>query len=159
MDRGQNTLCAVGILEGESTAEIDASVERVWELIADVEHGPEWQAGLTSLVSLERDEQGRTTLAETETDAKLRTIRIQVRFEYDAPTRLTWKQTKGELKSLSGMWELTDLGSGRTAARYWAGTDLGRLGLLVRGPIVDVLRAQLAGRRANELKAKIEGHR
>jgi uncharacterized membrane protein len=157
MDRGQNTLCAVGILEGESRAEIDAPVERVWRLIEDVEHAPDWQAGITLLVALERDGEGRPTLADTEADAKLRTVRTQVRFDYQPPTRLTWEQIEGDLKSLSGMWELTDLGNGRTAARYWAGADLGRLGLLVRGPVLDLLRAQLAGRRANELKAEIEG--
>jgi carbon monoxide dehydrogenase subunit G len=157
MGRGQNTLCAVGILEGESTAEIDAPLERVWEVIADVQRAVDWQAGIKSLVAVERDDDGRPTLADTETDARLRTLRIRVRFVYEAPTKLSWKQTKGELKSLSGSWELSDLGNGRTAARYWAQVDLGRLGLLIRGPIIDVLRTQLAGRRANELKTEIEG--
>jgi carbon monoxide dehydrogenase subunit G len=157
MASGQNTLCAVGILEGESTAEIDAPLERVWEVIADVQRAVDWQAGIKSLVAVERDDEGRPTLADTETDARLRTLRVQVRFVYEAPTKLSWKQTKGELKSLSGSWELTDLGDGRTAAHYWAEVDLGRLGLLVRGPIIEVLRTQLAGRRANELKAEIEG--
>jgi hypothetical protein len=156
MDRGQNTLCAVGILEGESTAEIDAPLERVWKAVEDVEHAVEWQAGINSLVALERDHDGRPTLADTETDARLRTLRIQVRFVYDGPTKLSWEQTKGDLKSLSGTWELTDLGDGRTAARYWAATDLGALGLLIRGPIIEILRTQLAGRRANELKTMIE---
>lgn len=146
----------MGILEGESTAEIDASVERVWELIANVERAPEWQAGITAIVTLERDGEGRPTLADTEADGKLRAVRMQVRFDYEPPTRLSWQQTKGDFKSLSGLWELTDLGDGRTAARYWAGADLGRLGLLVRGPIIDLLRAQLAGERANELKTTIE---
>jgi hypothetical protein len=156
MDRGQNTVCAVGILEGESTAEIDAPLERVWKAVEDVTHGHDWQAGIKSLVALERDELDRPTLADTEADARLRTLRIQVRFVYEAPTKLSWKQTKGELKSLAGSWELTDLGDGRTAARYWAQADLGRLGLLIRGPIVDILRVQFAGRRANELKTMIE---
>jgi carbon monoxide dehydrogenase subunit G len=156
MDRGQNTLCAVGILEGESTAEIDAPLERVWKAVEDVEHAVQWQAGIKSLVAVERDDEGRPTLADTETDARMRTLRIRVRFVYESPTRLTWEQTTGDLKSLSGMWELTDLGDGRTAARYWAQVDLGRLGLLIRGPIIDLLRMQLAGRRANELKTMIE---
>jgi Polyketide cyclase / dehydrase and lipid transport len=159
MASGQNTLCAVGILEGESTAEIDAPLERVWEVVADVARGPDWQAGIKKLVAVERDGAGRPTLADTEADARFRTLRIQVRFVYEEPTKLSWKQTKGELKSLSGSWELTDLGNGRTGARYWAEADLGRLGLLIRGPIVDVLRTQFAGRRANELKTEVEGAR
>jgi carbon monoxide dehydrogenase subunit G len=152
-----NTLCAVGILEGESTAEIDAPLERVWALVEDVERGPQWQGGLRSLVAVERDAEDRVVLADTETDAKLRVLKSRVRFSYEPPTRLTWEQTAGELKSISGSWELEDVGNGRTRARYWAGVDLGRLGLLIRGPIVDVLRQRLASARANELKAAIEG--
>jgi hypothetical protein len=147
----------VGILEGESEAEIDAPLDRVWEVISDVEHAVNWQAGIKSLVALERDDEGRPTLADTETDARLRTLRIRVRFAYEAPSKLSWQQTKGDLKSLSGSWELNDLGNGRTGARYWSEVDLGRLGLLVRGPILEVLRTQLAGRRATELKTEIEG--
>lgn len=147
----------MGILEGESRAEIDAPIEQVWEVIEDVERAPEWQPGIKALFALERDAEGRPTLADTEADARLKTLRTQVLFTYEPPTKLSWEQTAGELKSLSGMWELTDLGDGRTAARYWAGVDLGRLGLLIRGPILDVLRTQMAGRRAQELKTKIEG--
>ncbi|HEX3803009.1 MAG TPA: SRPBCC family protein [Solirubrobacteraceae bacterium] len=147
----------MGILEGDSTAEIDAPLERVWTLVSDVERGPQWQGGLKSLVAIERDGEDHVLVADTETDAKLRTLKSQVRFRYEPPTRLTWEQTVGELKSISGSWILEDLGDGRTRARYWVGVDLGPLGLLIRGPIVDMLREQLAGARANELKAAIEG--
>lgn len=146
----------VGILEGRSTAEIDAPLERVWALVEDVERGTDWQGGLQSLVAVERGADGQVLLADTETDAKLRTVRSRVRFTYEPPTRLSWEQTAGDLKSLSGSWELEELGDGRTLARYWIGVDLGRLGVLIRGPIVDVLRSQLAGARARELKTAIE---
>jgi uncharacterized membrane protein len=146
----------VGILEGESTAEIDAPIERVWALVEDVDRGPSWQGGLKSLVAVERDAEDHVLLANTETDAKLRVLKSQVRFTYEPPTRLAWEQTVGELKSISGSWELEDLGDGRTRARYWSGVDLGRIGLLIRGPIVDVLRQSLAGARARELKTAIE---
>jgi uncharacterized membrane protein len=157
MGRVENTLWAVGILRGESTAEIDAPLERVWWLIEDVERAPDWQAGLKSIVAIERDAEDHVLLADTETDARLRTLHLQVRFTYAPPTRLSWEQTHGDLKSLRGSWELEDLGGDRTRARYFAAVDLGRLGILIRGPIVDVLRAQLAGARADELKAAIEG--
>jgi len=80
-----------------------------------------------------------------------------VRFTYDGPTRLTWTQEKGDLKSVDGRWELEDLGGERTRVTYSIEVDLGRkLGMLVRGPIVDVLRHMLAGARAGELKKAIE---
>ena len=41
-------------ITGSSTAEIDASLERVWTLIEDVESAPEWQGGLKDMYALER---------------------------------------------------------------------------------------------------------
>ena len=143
-------------LIGSSTAEIDAPVDQVWALVEDVESAPEWQGGLKSLRALERDDDGRAVRCETETDAKVKSVKSIVRFTYDGPERLAWTQEKGDLKSVNGSWELNDLG-GRTQATYWIEVDLGRtLGMLVRGPIVDVLRHMLAGARAGELKKTIE---
>jgi ribosome-associated toxin RatA of RatAB toxin-antitoxin module len=144
-------------LSGSSTAEIHAPLDRVWALVEDVETAPEWQGGLNALRALEHDEQGRPVRCETETDAKIRSVKSIVRFTYDGPGRLTWTQEKGDLKSVSGSWELEDLGGERTRATYSIEVDLGRtLGMLVRGPIVDVLRQMLAGARAGELKKAIE---
>jgi carbon monoxide dehydrogenase subunit G len=144
-------------LTGTSTAEIDAPLDRVWALIEDVEAAPEWQGGLKSMRALERDSDGRPTLCESESDAKVRTIKSNVRFTYDGPTRLSWRQEKGELKSVDGSWELEDLGDGRTRATYALEVDLGRvLGMLIRGPIVGVLRDMLVGARAGELKKRLE---
>ena len=145
-------------ITGSSTAEIDAPLERVWALVEDVESAPEWQGGLKSLQAIEHDADGRPTLCESQSDAKVRTIKSTVRFSYDAPTRLSWTQEKGEAKSVDGSWELEDLGDGRTRATYWLEVDLGRmLGMLIRGPIVGILRDMLVGARAGELKQRLSG--
>ncbi|MBV9193031.1 MAG: SRPBCC family protein [Solirubrobacterales bacterium] len=147
----------MGNLTGSSSAEIDAPLERVWELVADVERAPEWQGGLKALRPLERDAGGRAVLCESQSDARVRTIKSVVRFSYDDPTRLDWRQEKGELKSVEGSWELADLGGGRTRATYSLDVDLGRmLGMVIRGPLVDLLREMLAGARAGELKRAVE---
>jgi len=144
-------------LTGTSTAEIDAPLEQVWALVEDVEKAPEWQGGLKAMDVLERGGDGRPVLCEAETDAKVRTVKSIVRFEYDAPTALRWTQVKGDLKSVDGRWDLEQLGDGRTRATYWIQTDLGRvLGMMIRGPLVDLLRQMLAGARAGELKRAIE---
>ena len=151
-------LSSVGKLSGTSTAEIDAPIDDVWALVEDVESAPDWQGGMDAMHVLERDDQDRVQLAEAESDAKVRTIKSIVRFEYDGPTALRWTQVKGELKSVDGRWDLEDLGDGRTRATYWIETDLGRmLSMVVRGPLVDLLRDMLAGARAGELKRAIEG--
>lgn len=144
-------------LTGSSTAEIDAPLDQVWAVVEDVESAPQWQGGLKAMRALERDGESHAVLCETETDAKVRSIKTIVRFTYDGPTRLSWSQEKGDLKSLDGRWDLEDLGDGRTRATYWIEGELGRmLGLVIRGPLVDLLRDMLAGARANELKKRME---
>ncbi len=144
-------------LIGSSTAEIDAPLEQVWALVEDVERAPDWQGGLKAMHVLERDSEGRAILCETESDAKVRTVKSIVRFRYEAPGALRWSQEKGELKSLEGSWTLEDLGGGRTRATYAIEAELGRmLGMVIRGPLVDLLRDMLAGARAGELKRTIE---
>jgi carbon monoxide dehydrogenase subunit G len=144
-------------ITGSSTAEIDAPLERVWEVVEDVEDAPNWQGGLKGLHALERDDEGRAIVVEADNDAKVLSVKSTVRFQYDGPTRLSWSQEKGQLKSVDGRWELEDLGDGRTRATYALDVDPGRrLGMIVRGPLVDVLRDMLAGARAGELKQRVE---
>ncbi|MGO9909313.1 MAG: type II toxin-antitoxin system RatA family toxin [Solirubrobacteraceae bacterium] len=144
-------------ITGSSTAEIHAPLDQVWALVEDVESAPEWQGGLKGMHPLDRDDQGRAIRCEAETDAKVRTVKSTVRFTYEGPTRLSWTQEKGELKSVEGSWTLEDLGADRTRATYKLEVDLGRmLSLVIRGPLVDLLRDMLVGARAGELKQRIE---
>jgi ribosome-associated toxin RatA of RatAB toxin-antitoxin module len=145
-------------LTGSSTAEVDAPLEQVWALVEDVERAPEWQGGLRAVHALERDGGEHAIVCQTESDAKVRTIKSTVRFTYDGPTTLTWSQEKGELKSVDGRWELEDLGGNRTRATYSLEVDLGRmLSLVIRGPLVDLVRGMLVSARAGELKRAVEG--
>ena len=144
-------------ISGNSTAQIEAPLAQVWALVEDVPSAPEWQGGLKAVHVLERDDQGRATRCETESDGKVRTIKSTVRFTYDGPTKLSWTQEKGELKSVDGSWKLEDLGGGRTRATYALEVELGRmLGMVIRGPLVDLLRDMLVSARAGELKKQIE---
>jgi carbon monoxide dehydrogenase subunit G len=147
----------MGTIAGESTAEIDAPIDHVWELVQDVERAPDWQGGMKGLTGVQRDPENRVVLADVDVDAKVRTLRSQIRFAYESPSRLSWVQERGDLKSVVGSWELSALADGaRTQATYRVEVDLGRLGLVIRGPLVGVLRSELAGSRARELKQAIE---
>ncbi len=145
-------------LTGSSTAEIDAPLDSVWALVEDVERAPEWQGGLKAMHVLERDDQKRAVLCESESDAKVRSIKSVVRFNYQPPTGLRWTQIRGELKSVDGRWDLEELDDGHTRATYWLEVDMGRmLSMVIRGPLVDLLRGMLVNARAGELKRAIEG--
>jgi carbon monoxide dehydrogenase subunit G len=147
----------MGKITGDSTVEIDAPIDEVWAVVEDVLTAPQWQGGLKDMQELESDADGHVTVAESSSDAKVRTVRSVVRFSYAGPQRLTWRQETGDMKSVDGEWELEDLGDGRTRATYRLEVDLGRmLGMVIRGPLVDVLRGQLVGARADELKKRVE---
>ncbi len=148
----------MAVLAGSSSADIDAPIEQVWAAVEAVEKAPDWQGGMKDIEVLEEDDRGRAILVETEADAKVTTIKTKVSFKYEGPTRLSWKQEKGDLKSMVGSWDLEDLGDGRTRATYTLEGDTGRvLGMLVRGPVEDKLRDYLVNARADELKAYVEG--
>ena len=116
----------MAMLSGSSTAEVDAPLEQVWALVEDVQRAPDWQGGLKGMHVLERDGEGHAIVC-------------------------------GELKSVDGRWELEDLGGNRTRATYSLEVDLGRvLSLVIRGPLVDLVRGMLVSARAGELKRAIE---
>jgi len=148
---------SMAAVTGSSSAEIHAPLLEVWAVLEDVEKAPEWQGGLKALRALERDGQDRAIRCESETDVKVRTVKSIVHFSYDGPSRLGLEQERGDLKSLRGTWKLEDLGGGRTRATYSLEVELGRmLGMVIRGPLLDLLRDGLIKERAGELKRWVE---
>jgi ribosome-associated toxin RatA of RatAB toxin-antitoxin module len=144
-------------ITGSSTAEIHAPLGQVWAAVEDVEKAPEWQGGLKALRALERDSEGRAIRCETETDVKVRAVKSTLRVSYDGPIRVRMTQEKGDLKSLHGGWDLEAVGGERTRATYSLEVDLGRmLDMVIRGPLIDLLRDMLIDARPGELKQWIE---
>ena len=148
----------MGVIKGDRSVEIEAPIERCYEIAADVENAVEWQGSLKDVEVLERDGERRPLLVETESDAKVKSVRAVLRFSYDPPTRITWVQEKGDTKSLTGSWAFDDLGGGRTRATYALEADPGRmLGMLLRGPAESRVRDFLLGNAAEGLKQRAEG--
>jgi uncharacterized membrane protein len=146
----------MAIIRGERSVEIDAPIERCFDIAADIPGAPEWQGSLIDVDVLERDGERRARLVETLSDAKVKKVRSRLRFSYHPPERIEWVQEKGETKSLEGWWEFEDLG-GRTRATYALVVDPGRvLGLLLRGPVEAKVRDFLLGGAAEGLKRRAE---
>lgn len=147
----------MGALNGSASADIDAPIEAVWALVADVESTPAWQRGIDASDALTRDDEGRATCCETVTDAKIKVFKARVRFAYAPPTRLSWVQEQGDLKSMTGSWQLEDLGAGRTRATYSLQADPGALlARFIKGALEQKMRAVLIKGRPAELKARAE---
>ena len=148
----------MGLIRGERTVEIDSPIERCYAIAADLESSPEWQGSLHDVEVLERDAERRPVLVETESDAKVKSIRARLRFSYEPTDRIRWVQEQGDTKSLEGSWRFEDLGDGRTRATYSLTADPGRmLGMLLRGPAEGKVRDFLLGDAADGLKAHAEG--
>jgi ribosome-associated toxin RatA of RatAB toxin-antitoxin module len=146
----------MGKLGGEASTEIGASIDDVWDVVVDIETAPDWQDGFEDIEVLERDDEGRVLVANTESDAKVKTVKTRLRFTYEEPHLIEWRQEKGDLKSLVGAWELEDLGDGRTRATYRLEGDPGRvLGMLIRGPVEGRIREILVGGRPGELAERM----
>jgi uncharacterized membrane protein len=148
----------MGTIDGSASIEIEAPIEAVFAAAADVEGSPQWQPEIKVAECVERDGGGNQVLVHMETDAKVRRLGAEMRFSYEQPTRIGWVQEDGDLKSVVGSWELEDLGGDRTAVTYRLEVDLGRmLGMVIRGPLVGVLRGQLVDSMPEKLKSFMEG--
>jgi carbon monoxide dehydrogenase subunit G len=147
----------VATLSGTASADIDAPLDRVWAIVADVEAWPQWQATLSAVDVAERDAEGRPSLCEVVFDAKVQTIRTVQRLRYEPPLSLAFSQEGGSLKSLHGSWRLEDVGGGRTRTTHQLEVEPGGfLNMLVKGAVEERLRELLVTRLPGELKVRAE---
>jgi len=147
-------------LEGSSWIDIDAPLQRCFEIIADVERAPKWQGAMQRAQALEYDDQGHPVLVETHIQVIVADVTVWLRFDYFEPTGMRWTRERGDLKSLSGAWQLEERGDGLTRATYSLEIGLNRtLSLLrkgVRGPAEAKIRELLTDRPVEGLKREAE---
>ena len=147
----------MGELEASCSIEIDAPRDRCFEVAADVEGAPTWQASLKAVEVLERDGEGRPRLVETVSDAKVKEAKAILRFDYDPPGTISWEQEEGDVKRLVGSWEFEELAPDRTRATYRLRADPGRMfGLMLRGPVEGKVKEFLTKGAAEGLKREAE---
>ena len=145
-------------IKGSKTVEIDAPLQEVFDVAADIAGAPRWQEAMDSAKVLETGPDGRPSLVETSADAGVQKVKVTLKFTYDEPTAVRWERVKGDLKTMHGSWTLEDLGGTRTRATYAMDGDPGRmLGMLIRGPVEQRLRGKLIDEAAEGLKKDIEG--
>lgn len=94
--------------------EIAAPPEIVWSLLTDCALAPRLAPGLKSCRILERDPAGRWDVREQISRPGLMPrFRSVVRSDFEAPRRLRFRRTDGDLKVLEGEWRLTPVRGGR----------------------------------------------
>src|SRR3954449_13390780 len=114
------------MIRGEQSTEIDATPEAVFAVAPDLERYPEWQDFLQRVSVRERDPDGRATLVEAEADAKVTHLTLVLRATRDQPRRVAWRTEGGDVKALSGAFDLADAGTpGRTRTTFGLEVDPG----------------------------------
>lgn len=145
-------------ITGEQTTEIGASPEAVFAVASDLERYPEWQDFLQRVTVKERDGDGRPTLVEAEANATVTALRLVLRATRDEPRRVAWRSEGGDIKSVSGAFDLAPAGDGRTRATFRLEVDPGfKLGVLLRGGVADRLRDHILGGMLDGLRRRAEG--
>jgi ribosome-associated toxin RatA of RatAB toxin-antitoxin module len=144
-------------INGHQSTEIAASPEAVFAVASDLERYPEWQDFLERISVKERDGEGRATLVEAEADAKVTALRLVLRANRSEPARVAWHSEGGDVKAISGAFDLSPAGAGRTHATFTLEVDPGRkLGLLLRGGVGDRLRDRILAGMLDGLRRRAE---
>jgi ribosome-associated toxin RatA of RatAB toxin-antitoxin module len=146
----------VPVLAGSSSADVDAPIDRCWSIVEAVPRWPEWTSSFQTMDVVERDELGRALVCDAVSDAKVRKVRVRVRFSYEPPTKVSMKMIEGDLESMEGSWELQDLNGSRTRATYAVAIDLGSVGSFLRGPLKAMVVRLLAKRRIAEFTKRVQ---
>ena len=71
------------ILKASRTVEVDAPKSKCFEIISDLANSPKWQESMISADVLEKDSDGRPSLVEIVSDAKVKQVKSDVAFKYD----------------------------------------------------------------------------
>lgn len=107
---------------------IDASPQRIWEVLTDFDDYPSWAHDLKSVNVVERDDEGRPRDVAFRAAAMGRSTSYTLRYDYDrAPEVLAWRLVKGDItRKLDGSYELRPLDDtpGRTEVTYHLAVDL-----------------------------------
>ena len=146
----------MGLEGGELSFVVAASPSDCFAAVLDFESYPSWQGPVESCHVLERDDEGRGSLVETVVDLKIRRARYVLRYEYEPVRRVAWSFVEGDPKDVRGEFVFEDDGSGGTAGVYRQAIDVGRLGMLARGPAKAGLKKLLLDEAVKDLRAHVE---
>jgi ribosome-associated toxin RatA of RatAB toxin-antitoxin module len=135
---------------------IAGTPQHCYEVLSDFERYPEWAADIKAVSVDERDEEGRAQTVTYRAAAFGRSTSYTLRYDYsDAPERLSWVQTAGDLtRRLDGIYTIEAAGDQVAQITYDLIVDL-------MVPLPGFVKRRAEGRimvtALRELKARVEG--
>jgi coenzyme Q-binding protein COQ10 len=105
---------------------VDAPAERVWKVMLDCPHAPEFVPGMRSCRVLEHAVDHEVIEHRVKVFALLPEVRYTFRADYRPGERIDFARTGGDLKAMEGSWTLARI-DGKTLVRYSVYLDPGFL--------------------------------
>ena len=128
------------MLEAERTWTVDASVDAVYAVIADVERYPDWHPFFATVDVLERDDEKRAVRATCTHPTPVATLTTEIIFTYDPLAEVEARRAEGDLKDMQGLFTVKAQDA-LSVVTHRLLVDPGmRLGMLLRGPVEDRVR-------------------
>lgn len=135
---------------------IDADVQTCVDTLLDFERYPEWSSPIVEATIETRDEAGQAHHVAFALDMRIRTIRYTLAYEYDLPSRISWKLVGGDLNDVEGSYLLEARDKGGVHATCRQNIDLG---FWVPGPIRRMAERQALRDSVLEFKTAAEARR
>lgn len=137
----------------KDTIDIKASAEDIFEVCTDFENYPAWNANIKKVEIKETDEEGRATQVWMEVDAKVKTVRYTLAYDYsEAPDAFSWDLVEGDVKALSGRYAFDEFDD-VTEVEYETSIDPG---FPIPGVIKRQAQKQIAKGALEDLKKRVE---
>ena len=138
----------------KDSIDVEASAESIFEVATNFDSYPEWNANIKKVEVRASDDEGRATEVWYEVDAKVKTIRYTLEYDYsDAPDSFSWTLKEGDVKALSGSYAFDEFDD-VTDVTYEMSIDPGFPipGFLKRQAEKQIMRSAL-----HDLKQRVEG--
>ena len=89
----------------KDSIDVKASAQQVFDVATDFDTYPEWNPSIKNVEIKETDDEGRATKVWFEVDAKLKTVRYTLEYDYSsAPESYSWELVEGDVKKINGSY-------------------------------------------------------
>jgi uncharacterized membrane protein len=93
----------------KDTIDVSATTDEIFEVATDFANYPEWNSNIKNVEVKETDDDGRATKVWYEVDAKVKTVRYTLGYDYsNAPESFSWDLIDGDVKALSGSYSFDE---------------------------------------------------
>jgi uncharacterized membrane protein len=144
----------VGKRRAERQIVIEGSPQGCFDALVDYESFPEWQRAVKAVDVLSRGRDGRGKEVAFEIDAKVKTVRYTLDYDYEEPHLISWRYVEGDVRDVEGEFVLEDQGDGSTLATYALRLDPGGW---LPGRVANLLNEHVMQGAVEDLKARVEG--